>query len=270
MRSHMNFISLLILVSVALWLPSSCQTSSTESKSQPATASGANQKSTNTFASNSSSKKETEQRIKLLPVDEGNEDPSFQNFRNQLLIAVRNHDEGAILGVLDPAINNGYDIESGIKEFRKRWKPEDPESSMWDVLATILSGGGTFTERSGHRQFCGPYVVSQWFSVVQQLPKGADTLDYVAITGTDVSVRSEPSMNASIIARLSYDVVKSVPNSQILDRSEGKFSSWLKIKTPTGEEGFVPDSDVQGPMDYGACFRSTNGKWVITELAARE
>lgn len=156
MRSHVIFISLLVLVVVALLLSSSCRTSSTESRAQLATDTSANQKTANTYASNSNSKNETEQRIRLLPIDEGSEDPSFQNFRNQLLVAVKNRDQGSVLRVLDPAINNGYDIEPGIREFRKRWRPEDSESSIWDVLLTILSGGGVFTERDGHRQFCGP------------------------------------------------------------------------------------------------------------------
>lgn len=44
-------------------------------------------------------------------------------------------------------------------------------------------------------------------------------------------------MNAPIIATLSYDVVKSFPNSEVLDRSTAEFSSWVMVKTPTGQEG---------------------------------
>lgn len=270
MKPHLTSNLFVILVSVALLLSSSCQTPSTESRAQLATDTPANQKSAKTSGSNSNSEKDTKQRIKLLPIDEGSGDPSFQNFRNQLLVAVRNHDQDFIMGVLHPAIKNGYDTESGINEFRKRWKPEDPESSVWHVLSSILIGGGTFSERDGHREFCGPYVVSQWSNVVQQLPKGTDSLDYVAITGKDVVVRRQPKLTAPIVATLSYDVVKSVPNSEVLDRSAAEFSSWVKVKTPTGQEGYVPDNYVQGPMDHAACFRRTNGKWLITELAARE
>jgi hypothetical protein len=270
MKSHLDSNSFVIFLPVALLLSSSCQTSTTESRAQLATDTTANQKSVKTSASRSNSEKDTEQRIKLLPVDEGSGDPSFQNFRNHLLVAVRKHDQDFILRVLHPAIKNGYDIEAGVHEFRQRWKPEDPESSIWDVLSSILTGGGSFIKRDGHREFCGPYVVSQWSNVVRQLPKGTDSLDYVAITGKDVGVRLEPKLTSPIVDSLSYDVVKSVPNSEVLARSTAEFSSWVKIKTPTGREGYVPDSYVQGPMDYGACFRRTNGRWIITELAARE
>lgn len=267
MNSHFISSSYVILVCVGLLLSASCQPSTTESRSNPA----ANQNNATISASNSNSQKDMDQGIKLFPVDEGSEDPSFQKFRNHLLAAVKRHDHNVILEALDPEIKNGYDIEAGIDEFRKRWKPEDPESSVWDVLSTILMGGGSFTKRNGHREFCGPYVVSQWSNVVQELPKGTDSLDYVAITGKNVGVRREPKLTAPLVATLSYDVVKSFPNSEVLDdRSTAEFSSWVKINTPTGQEGYVPDIYVQGPMDYGGCFRRINGKWVITELAASQ
>lgn len=270
MKVPLNSNPVVILVSVAFLLSISCQPSTTESRSQLATDATANQKSAQTSASNSHSRKDKEQTIKLLPVDEGSGDPSFQNFRNELLVAVSDHDRRLILEVLHPAINNGDDIEPGINQFSKRWNLEDPESSIWDVLSTILKGGGSFSERDGHREFCGPYVVSQWSNVVQQLPQGTDSLGYVAITGKEIRVRREPKLTAPIVDTLSYDVVKLVPNSQVFDRSTAEFSSWVKVKTPTGQEGYVPDNYVQGPMDHGACFRRTNGKWLITELATRE
>lgn len=269
MKSHLESNSFVVLVSVAFILSSGCHPSTAESRDQLPNAT-ASQRGATAAASKNNSEKDTEQGIKLLPIDEGSEDSSFQNFRNQLLVAVRNRDKDFIMRVLQPGINNGYDIDGGIREFSKRWRPEDPESSVWDVLSTILIGGGSFNERDGEREFCGPYVISQWPNVVKQLPKGTDSLEYVAITAKDVGVRREPNLTAPIVATLSYDVVKLVPNSQILDRSKVEFSSWVKIQTPTGQEGFVSDNYIQGPMDYGACFTKTKGKWVISELAARQ
>jgi hypothetical protein len=169
-----------------------------------------------------------------------------------LLDAVRNHDTNFLIGILDPGIENGYDIEEGTREFQKIWRPEDLKSPLWGVLSTILTGGGAFSEHNGQTEFCAPYVVDQWPKVVRQLPSGTDTLDYVAITDKDVVVRSEANSTAPIIATLSYDVVQSFPNSQVFDRTMPGSSSWIKIKTPSGQDGFVPDNFIQGPMDYGA------------------
>lgn len=211
-----------------------------------------------------------EPRIKLSPVDEGRQDRSFERFRNSLLEAVRRNDSDFLLKVLHTKIENGYDVKSGVDEFKKRWEPQDPESPVWSVLSTALTSGGSFTKRADVSEFCGPYVVNQWPTVLQQLPRGIDSLDFVAITGDDVAVYLEPKVTAPIVTRLSYDVVRSIPNAQVTDRTNPKFSSWIKIRTPDGKEGYVPDSDVQGPMDYGTCLRQTNGKWLITKLAATE
>jgi hypothetical protein len=272
MRLELNSNSLALIASVMLVVLFGCQTSTSHSKRQAANilASDKAGRGSNVADANSEERVQVQQEIKLLPVDEAKNDPSFQLFRSDLLSAVKSHDADFLLGALHPAVENGYDIEKGVDEFTKRWKPSDPESSVWDVLSSILTGGGSFSERDGHREFCGPYVVSQWSKVVQQLPKGSDSLDYVVITGQDVAVRRDPRVTGPIVTTLSYDVVKSVPNSQVLDRSTAGFSSWIKIKTPNGQEGFVPDSYIQGPMDFGACFRRTSGKWVISELAARE
>ena len=59
--------------------------------------------------------------VKLLPVDESNLDSSFQEFRNQLTVAVRNYDKEILFSVLDRNIDNGYDIERGVPEFKKLW-----------------------------------------------------------------------------------------------------------------------------------------------------
>lgn len=257
MKKQWNFSGIVLVVPMALFALS-CQRSNSQVPAQFRAASPV------------TNSRQFEQRIKLSPVDEGRQDPSFQRFRDSLLEAVRRHDKDFLLGVLHPSIENGYDLKVGVDEFKKLWEPQDPNSPVWSVLSSALTGGGSFTKRADAREFCGPYVVNQWPNVIQQLPEGIDSLDFVAITGDDVAVYLEPKVTAPIVTRLSYDVVRSIPNAQVTDRTNPKFSSWIKIKTPDGKEGYVPDSDVQGPMDYGVCLRQTNGKWLITKLAATE
>jgi hypothetical protein len=265
MKLDLRFYSFLILALMHL-LFGGCQLSTPASRAQKPTA-VTTQKSV-ALSQHGGSDKEQPPTIKLLPIDEGSANSSFQNFRNQLLNAVENRDKDFVIGVLDPDIKNGYDIEQGINEFRKRWNLEDPESSLWDVLSRILRGGGSFKNRQ--TEFCGPYVISQWPNVVRQLPEGSDTLDYVAITGKDIDVRRDAHLTSPIIATLSYDIVRTIPDSQVIDRSLPTASSWVKIKTPAGPEGFVLDNVIQGPMDYGACFSRRNGNWAMSELAASE
>ena len=260
MNPHWKVFLTLIIVTPAFILFSGCQLSTPESRAQNVT-DVASQKTITTRG------EQLQPLLKLLPVDESNLDPSLQEFRNQLTIAATNHDKEFLLTVLDRKVDNGYDIEEGVAEFERLWHLDDPGSSVWYVLKTILAGGGTFNE--SRTEFCGPYFVSQWRTVIQQLPEGTDTLDYVAITEKDVAVRRDANKTAPVVTTLSYEVVKII-SEQDLDRTVPGGSTWLKVQLANGQEGFVLDNTVGSPMDYAGCFTRKKDKWVITRFSARE
>jgi hypothetical protein len=119
--------------------------------------------------------------IKLYPLDEGPKDPSFQEFRNRLLKAAREHDSALIVSILDPRVMSRSDGELGVKEFKGQWAIDQPDSSLWETLTTVLLMGGSFRVKERHREFCAPYVTSKWSGVVSRLPRAADPLDYEVI-----------------------------------------------------------------------------------------
>lgn len=258
MNAHLKSSLILILVTSPISFVGGCQLSTAESQAQ------------------SVAKIETRKPVparaeqpplKLLPVDESNLDPSFQEFRKLLTIAVSTYDKEFLLSILDQKVDNGYDIEPSVTEFKKIWKL-DEDTAVWKVLTQILAEGGTFNE--SRTEFCAPYVVSEWDKVTRALPEGAHTLDYVAAKGKDVPVRRDPHITAPVVATLSYDVVEYINNSHVLDPSNPDAPSWSKVKTPNGHEGYVLDKDLGSPMDYAACFTKRNDKWIITRLSARE
>jgi len=204
--------------------------------------------------------------VKLLPVDEGSQDSSFVAFRNRLLTAVKTHDVAFVLSSLDQNIVNGSDAEHGLREFKNQWQLDLGEERLWETLATILGMGGSFRVSEGHKEFCAPYVTSKWPTVVSQLPQGADPLDYQVIIDRDVALKAEPNSNAPTAATLTYDVVRVVPAPP----KSGNSSSWMKIATLAGQEGFVSDKYIRSATDYHACFKRVGRKWLMTELAALE
>jgi hypothetical protein len=260
MNIHLKSSLILTILTPAVLAFCGCQFSPTESRAQNVTT-AASRKIITTRG------EQLQPPVKLLPVDESSLDPSLQEFRNLLTIAATNHDTEFLLTVLDRKVDNGYDIPQGVAEFERLWHLDNPGSSVWYVLKTILAGGGTFNE--SRTEFCGPYFVSQWRSVVLQLPEGTDTLDYVAITEKDVAVRRDANKAAPVVTTLSYDVVKIV-SEQDLDRTVPGGSTWLKVQLANGQEGYILDNTVGSPMDYAACFTRKNDKWVITRFSARE
>ena len=183
--------------------------------------------------------------------------------------AAANHDSEFILSILDREIINRSDGERGEKEFIHLWKLKEPDSRLWETLTSALSLGGSFRDNAGTKEFCAPYVTSKWPTVVSQLTKDADPLDYQVITDKDVPLRSEPNLDASVIVTLNDDVVRVYANGSVADSKNGD-THWLKISTVSGHLGFVPQDVVRSPSDYQACFRKTGSRWLMTELASRE
>lgn len=210
----------------------------------------------------------SEQGIKLYPVDEGSQDRSFEVFRQRLLEATRKRDSNFILSILDLHIKNSFGGDGGVDEFKEQWKLDQTDSELWEELIAILSNGGSFMNSDGEEIFCAPYVYSQWEKVANQLPDSEGTPDYVVIIGENVDMRREPSPSASIIATLSYNVVKVDYDDSVTDKDDTNHFAWIKITTLSGKQGYVAGKYVSSPSAYRACFKKEGEKWVMTALVA--
>src|SRR5215203_3485385 len=226
-------LKLIVLSLVALFPLSACQSSTPSSSDRALQSSQKETKLTadgNRMSSNEQHLPEVRlQAAKLYPLDEGPQDSSFAGFRNKLLKAAKDHDVAFLLSILHPQIINNSDGERGVKEFKDQWKLDQPDSRIWETLATVVSMGGSFRVNDGQNEFCAPYVTSQWPNVVSQLPKSADPLDYEVIIEKDVALRSDPNPNAPVVTSLSYDVVKVHSGGTVPLRSQTDDSTWLKI-----------------------------------------
>jgi hypothetical protein len=258
-------VSLIVLSLVALFSVNACQSLTTSDQALQSSREKTSLAADGNRMSNNEPQSKHRLQIKLYPIDEGQRDTSFVDFRNRLLKAAREHDAAFILSVLHPRIINSSDGEGGVREFKHQWKLDRLDSRLWETLTTVVSMGGSFRINDGHKEFCAPYVTSQWPSVVSQLPKSADPLDYAVITGKDVAVRTAPNPTASLVTTLSYDVVK-----VHAEGSPANASFWMKITTLNGEEGYVLDKNVRSAGDYQACFEKVGEQWMMTELASRE
>lgn len=197
---------------------------------------------------------------KLLPVDEAAKDPSFFALRQKLIEAARKHDLDFILNTLDPNIVNSFGGSEGIEGFKAIWEVDKPQTKLWDTLTLVLTLGGSLNVSDQETSFWAPYVHSRW-------PNEFDSFEHAAITGTNVKVRSRPSLDAPVVATLSYDIVKFADQSW-LPAGEAGPDAWVKIITPAGRGGFVSSRYVRSPIDYRIGFIKKDGKWSITAFVA--
>lgn len=198
----------------------------------------------------------------VLPVDEANQDASFVAFREKFIAAVKRRDVKFLFATLDRDIKGSFGGDDGIADFKRIWKLDQPsKSGLWKELSAVLTNGGTFSKESKTREFCAPYS----FTV---FPADLDAFEHQMIFGDNVNLRAAPDSKSSVVAQLSYNVVRvDYENSVKKPNSENDFA-WLKVETLGGKKGFVSPDFVRSPIGYRGCFEKKNGKWKMTFFLA--
>jgi len=197
-----------------------------------------------------------QQERQITPVDEAETDASFFAFREQFIAAVKERDVKFLLDTLDRSVKGSFGGASGIADFKRLWKLDQPDSALWTELLTVLTNGGAFTKDASlkNKQFCAPYS----FTV---FPTDLDSFEYQMIFGNNVNLRARPDAKAASIAKLSYNVVKVDYENSLRNPNRENDYAWLKIETLGGKKGFVGAEFVRSPLDYRGCFEKKNGKW---------
>lgn len=195
---------------------------------------------------------------KLYPVDEARTRPDFLAFRERLKATVARRDSAALLQVIDPEIRVSFGVENGLQAFKKQWRPTDASSPLWRELGAVLSLGGAFDDQGA---FWAPYVYSRW-------PEALDAFERAAVIREGVTVRSRPSSEAPILARLSYDIVKLGRGEPLVEAHPNGPRTWRAIVTPRGQPGYVQSHLLRGPVNYRARFIKKGGQWRMELLVA--
>lgn len=198
-------------------------------------------------------------RTRLLPFDEGPNDPSLVAFRRQLIAALAARDHEFLEAHLHPNVVASFGHQKGPKAFMELMRAQ-PE--RWDIFAKVLEGGGGFRkyERDGKptRFFEAPYTASAKLG-----PRWDDPFTTGIITGRDVRVRAKPGTISKIVARLSFDIVL-VENW----RPDEKRPDWVLVRTHDGKRGFVHEDYITTQADWRVLLTKANSKWVVDAFLA--
>ncbi len=204
---------------------------------------------------------------RLYFIDEARLDTSFVAFRTQLRKAIAEHNAAFIRSILYPGIELNTAGDQGPEEFERLWNPDDPKTQLWAELDDLLALGGSFTDE--RRQFCAPYVYSNW-------PKALDQEEKLAIIATDVQVHAACDLKAPVVGVLSHDLVTELEASNapgtagVARVAPVTPEGWALIEFGEGKKGCVRDDFVRSPLDYHACFEKIQGRWMMTVLMSEE
>lgn len=194
---------------------------------------------------------------KLLPSDEAAKDPELFAVRARLQAAVARHDAEAVLALVDPNIKIGFGGNDGVAQFQRSWNLPSPDSRLWDELGTVLALGGSF---QGEDNFVAPYIYKSW-------PEAFDSFEHVAVLGTGVRVRAEPSLQGAVLTSLSFDIVK-LSQSGRSRLNPQQAEEWTAVELRGGRTGFISSRFVRSPVDYRAFLSRQGGRWRLTFFVA--
>ena len=204
---------------------------------------------------------------KLYPVDESHLEPSFAEFKDQLMEAIKRRDREFLRGALADEVSLSPTGFSTRERALAAFDNEDAEVDLWRELRDVLLLGATrltinYPGVPKRDRFCAP-------SVTTLMPNRIEMIDMLVITGEEVSIHSEPKSSAPVIDSLSYDVVTIGPRGRSIlpEEINGETYPWNQIVTPLGQVGYVYGKYARRWLDHEACFSKINGKWTLYSLS---
>jgi len=188
---------------------------------------------------------------KLRPHDETARAPNFAAFKTRFVQAVKVRDVVWLESRITPHSHFGFGPnEQGISGFRARYRPEDPDSSLWRTLEKIMGTAGSYHPEEG--MVCFPWLY-------RRLPT-SEGESRAVILGDDVDVRAGPGAQTPVQERLSWDIVEVL----------GQEGSWVQIRGPGGSlrSGWVHADFIHSPMGPRIGFVRQDGSWRIQFLVS--
>ena len=205
---------------------------------------------------------------KLYPVDQSHKDPSFAEFKAQLMEASQKRDLEFLRSALADSVRLGTEGRVTREQALANFNNKDLGPVLWRELRDVLLLGATqvtinYPGVPKRPRFCAP-------SVTTLMPNRLKVGDVLVITEEEVAVHSQSNSSSPVIDRLSNDVVSIGPSGYrdiSPEEIDGETYPWNQIVTPSGKVGYVYGKYARRWLDHEACFAKIDGKWVLTRLS---
>jgi hypothetical protein len=198
------------------------------------------------------------QNSKFPPRDDSGKTPELKVFVRELKEIIKNKDNQKLLAKVHSQIKFDFDEGVGIEKFKKNWKPEDKNSSLWTIMSKIVGLGGVFVKNRTNPffDFVFPYVNEV------DLEDADEYFTTLVITNKDVKVREKPDLNSKVVGQLTYDIVS-------YDYEKSKDEKWYFIQTTDKKiSGYISSDFAYNPVDYRMFLTKEKGKWMISCIIA--
>lgn len=191
----------------------------------------------------------------LRPADEALIEPDLPLLRDSLIACL----EQVNLEALEGLCAKDFQWKKG--DTLLNWQQSQPflqaDSSLTRGWAALLKRGGAF-ETKERKRFQAPY----WRA---DFPFSAADSSLGFVDGASVSFRTAPNINAKLINRLNYEVVKRLPldeDKRVYETHDGKYAAWLLVRVlETEKEGYLFGGFYQSIQTDALWLEKKQGTW---------
>ncbi len=183
------------------------------------------------------------------PQDECAELEGADDFRAALATAVAMRDREAVLQMAAEDITLDFGGGSGREELSRRLDSEP--YYLWREFDALARLGCARSE--------GGRMIMPWH-FAQDMGE-IDPFEGYLVTGSRVALRSRPSLDSRVLARLSWIPVTVEPGVE----PAGDF---LAVRQPGGARGYMHSYYLRSFVDYRMVVERRDGRWAITTLVA--
>ena len=188
-------------------------------------------------------------KLRHILADDGSKDSSFESFRSQLMVALKQHDKKFLEETLSPEITMALGGGRGKQAFNEQWDNLSPTSPFWARMQKAMSHGAQLDTESG--EFHTPSLSFE--------DNHSDSPQCIAWNEKS-ELRKAPDVASAPIRKV-FDEQMS-----ILEPAEPGpvTANWAKVKTNSGTTGFIQTEDIYSAYDEFAVFKKRQQKWVLS------
>jgi hypothetical protein len=182
-------------------------------------------------------------------VDDGARNASFSSFRSRLLQAIKQRDRNFVEQIVSAHIQTGLGAATGKQAFNEQWDNLSNSSTFWPRFARALNHGAKYERETG--EYEAPAIDFE--------DNGGEQIQGVVWNKRSI-LHEAPSSSSCIVRVLdceSVDILKPADPAPIKEE-------WVKVKTKSGELGFLKSEDIFSAYDEYASFKKLGEKWQLT------
>ena len=172
--------------------------------------------------------------------------PALLRAKAELRDVVARRDMEALLARVRAETTLDFGGSEGRQGFQAIWDVDaESRQRLWATLEEILALPGVARRFDHGDEYCAPYVFCT------NLPDNADPYEALVVLGSDVAIRSQPSLAGAVLRRVDHVVLARTDDDSRIPSTP----DWTRVRLADGATGYISTRWVRSPIDFRLTLR---------------